>query len=270
MLCMAMFDALHVRFQQAATGLLVASVLALCVARPVMAHDLVEAPLAQTEPTIDVRHESITGRVHQVLVDDPAHGTSSRYVELQLDDGTLVPLRGDAAAALQDDARATVAGQRNGKWLEVDAALTLQRAIGNVPKANAEVEGTFAVLHADDFVHGKSTFIYQVREASGKVNRLRVAVAPAALAPGMQLRIVGRADADGASITPDRITILSRPTSSSEASGSVGKAAVANKVLVIMANLRNTAAPAFTSAQAQRVMTSNADSVANFFREAAE
>ncbi|MDQ2917956.1 MAG: Ig-like domain repeat protein [Pseudomonadota bacterium] len=240
-------------------------------AQPVLAHDAAAQPLrAQAEfvATSPAATETLTGTVHEVILDDATRGTSSRYVELQLDDGTLVPLRGDATAALKSAARVTVSGRHDGERLDVEAAQTVAAAAtDSATKANAEIEGTLAVLHGDDFAGGKSTYFYEVHQSSGKVNRLRMGSLPAPLAPGMRVRVIGRADADGESVTPDRITILAQPATSS-AGSTIAKAATANNVLVIMANFNNTAVPAFTSAQAQQVMTTNADSVANFFREA--
>jgi hypothetical protein len=255
------------RLCRSAKALLVLPAFFLCIpCHPALAHE-VDAPLEQVERVADVAPETLTGNVHALVIDDPAHGTSSRYVELQLDDGSLVPLHGDDVAALQDGERARVTGQHNGKSLEILSAHAFAPASGNAVKSNAEVEGSFAILHADDFEKGKSSFVYEIHQASGKVNRLRLGMPPGALVPGMRLRVVGRAEPDGESITPERITILSQPTSSVPARDATEKAAVSNGVLVIMANFNNTAVPAYTAAQAQQVMTSNADSVANFFRE---
>src|SRR4029078_548311 len=49
--------------------------------------------------------------------------------------------------------------------------------------------------------------------------------------------------------------------------GALAKAATVRSVVVIMANFNNTAVPALTLAQAQQIMTTNGDSVANFFQE---
>ena len=62
--------------------------------------------------------------------------------------------------------------------------------------------------------------------------------------------------------------MLAEPTSATATTDAITKAATANSVLVIMANFDNTTAPSFTSSQMQQVMTTNTDSVANFFREA--
>jgi hypothetical protein len=245
--------------------------LAILCASPVLAHDAAgPAPMGETErdAALPAAPQTLTGTVHAVTVDDATRGTSSRYFELQLDDGTLVPLRGDIAATLESGTRATVSGRREGAPLRVGAARTIApAATDSTTKASAEVDGTLAVLHADDFVKGKSAYIYEVHQPSGVVNRLRIGSLPVPLAPGMQLRVTGHPEADGESISPDRITILARPAAVPTAETVLVKAATANSVLVILANFNNTAAPAFTTTQAQQVMTTNANSVSNFFRE---
>lgn len=251
----------------------VAGALALLLANApgvAVAHDLevlrsgMQSEGSQIAPAL----QTLEGTVHELVVDDPTRGTSDRYVELQLDDGTLVSLKGASISALGDGTRVAVSGRFNGKPLEVDSARALAPASNaTVSKANAEVEGTLAVLHADDFAHGRSAYMYEVHQASGKVQQLAVGSLPGSLAPGMRLRVVGHAAADGASLTPSRITILARPAATSS-DATTTKAATANNVLVVMANFSDTAAPAYTSTQTQQVMTTNSDSVSAFFQEA--
>ena len=213
--------------------------------------------------------QTMTGTVNAFVVVDTTRGTSQRHVELRLDDDTFVPLRGRAVDALAQDARVEVSGHRRGKPLDVESVRTLSLVPSRDNGATAEVDGTLAILHADYFADEKSAFIYEVPDASGKVRRLRMGALPAALEPGMKVRVHGRADASDESMLPERITILARPapTSGAKPDGPPTKAATANSVLVIMASFNNTAAPGFSAAQAQQVMVSNADSVANFFRE---
>ena len=208
--------------------------------------------------------EALTGTIHDVFVDDTTRGTSQRYVELELSDGSLVPLQGDAAQSLNGGASVEVRGHRVGKALAVEGSRALGAGASDM-KAVAEIDGTLAILHADYFASAQSTFVYEVHGASGVVHQLRLASTPAALEPGARVRVQGRLSADNVSMTPDRITVLSRQVSTTDET--VLKAATANSVLVIMANFNNTTAPGFTTAQAQQVMTSNSDSVANFFRE---
>jgi hypothetical protein len=237
----------------------------------VLAHDVSERQLlAQSDHpgSVDAA-ETLTGIVSDFVVDDPARGSSHRFVELQQDDGTMVSLRGGAADALTKGARVQVSGRRIGKPLEVEHARTLTPA-GATPvnKASTDVEGTLAILHADYFAEGTSRFVYEIHEAAGAIREMRLGSMPSELEPGMRLRVVGRAESEGAAMIPDRITILARPpATTSAAAETVAKAATVNTVLVIMANFNNTAAPALTSTQAQQVMTTNSDSVANFFRE---
>lgn len=209
--------------------------------------------------------EALTGTVHDVIVDDTTRGTSQRFVELELADGSLVALQGDPAQALVRGATVEVHGHRSGKTLYVEGSRALAAAAAPDTKALTEIDGTLAILHADDFANGQSSFVYEVHHASGSVHQLRLAATLSALEPGMKVRVHGRIGADSATMTPDRITILSRQAAAAEDVAT--KAATANGVLVIMANFNNTTAPAFSTAQAQEVMTSNSDSVANFFRE---
>jgi len=221
------------------------------------------------EPVADDSVETLSGTVHEIIVDDPMRGASHRYVELQLADGTLVPLRGANTDALTRGARVEVSGRHQGKALAIDASRALPGDRQVEPKGMTEVDGTLAVLHADYFAEDKSTFIYEVHEASGSVRQLRMGSMPAPLEAGMKVRVHGRVETDNESMTPDRITIVARPTSSNDEKigGAVAKAATVRSVLVIMANFNNTAVPALTLAQAQQIMTTNGDSVANFFQE---
>ena len=243
---------------------LAAFALALC-ATVAIAHDPGLQRAQDVAEPATAKVEALTGTVHELIVDDTTRGTSQRYVELELADGSLVALQGDAAQSLPRDATVEVRGRRTGNALDVEASRALPRTAAPNAKALTEVDGTLAILHADNFAEGHGSFVYEVHHASGNVHELRLAVTPSMLEPGMRVRVQGRASADGASMTPDRITILSRQASATAAV--VAKAATANSVLVIMANFSNTVAPGFSAAQVQQVMTTNGDSVANFFRE---
>src|SRR4051794_10617808 len=130
--------------------------------------------------------ETLSGTVHEIIVDDPMRGAAHRYVELQLADGSLVPLRGANAEALTAGARVEVSGRHQGKALEIDGSRALSSNRQVEPKGAGEVDGTLAVLHADYFAEDRSTFIYEVHEASGGVRRLRMGSMPAPLEAGMK------------------------------------------------------------------------------------
>src|SRR6476620_4577824 len=142
------------------------------------AHDPVDHALQTVaEPSADAV-ESVTGTVHEVIVDDTTRGTSRRYVELRLADGVLVPLQGRVADTLTKDSRVEVSGHRHGKPLEVETVRTLNGS-DSENKAVTEVDGTLAILHADYFADGQSTFIFEVHHVSGTVRRLRMGSMPA-------------------------------------------------------------------------------------------
>jgi len=210
----------------------------------------------------------VTGVISAFVVDNPGRGTSTRHVELVLDDGTALPLEGALAEAAVVGARVQARGTTHGRGLLVSSIVAIAPGSG-VPKATVEAEGTLRVLHADDFANGKSSWVYELRDAAGNVRQLRLGALPAELAPGTRIRVLGHpAERDPSALAPERITVLAEPTSATATTDAITKAATANSVLVIMANFDNTTAPSFTSSQMQQVMTTNTDSVANFFREA--
>ena len=129
--------------------------------------------------------EALTGTVHDVIVDDTTRGTSQRFVELELADGSLVALQGDPAQALVRGATVEVHGHRSGKTLYVEGSRALAAAAAPDTKALTEIDGTLAILHADDFANGQSSFVYEVHHSSGSVHQLRLAATLSALEPGM-------------------------------------------------------------------------------------
>jgi hypothetical protein len=235
----------------------------LFVACPAIAH---EVTLAAADAAGEARNA--TGVVHAFVVDNPGRGTSTRHVELMLDDGTSLPLEGPIAETAVIGARVQASGITHGKALVVSSVVTVAPGRG-APKASVEAEGTLRVLHADDFANGRSHWIYELHDNTGHARQLRIGSLPGELAPGTRIRVLGRPAANDASmLDPERITVLAEPTSALSTTDAVAKAATANSVLVILANFNDTTAPSFSSAQMQQVMTSNTDSVANFFREA--
>jgi hypothetical protein len=238
------------------------------VALPCYSHDptrgVMDSAVGQRAEPAEAR-----GVVRAYVVDNATRGSSHRYVDLELDDGSDMPLEGSTAAALPTGERVRASGRRNGKALEVDSVERLAAPGAQVAKASVEVEGTLAVLHADDFAAGTSRFIFEVHDDAGRTRTIRLGSLPRELVPGMRVRVQGRASATtNDMIDPERIVVLAQPSGATMSQTPIAKAATANSVLVVMANFSNTVAPGFTVAQAQQVMTSNADSVANFFREA--
>ncbi|HEV8554002.1 MAG TPA: Ig-like domain repeat protein, partial [Casimicrobiaceae bacterium] len=243
--------------------------LALFIALPAQSHSTKDSPVRALAPAAV---EVVAGTVEELVIEDRVNNTTRSYYGLQRDDGTTVLLTGPSAEALQDGARVEVRGQQSGFHFavqEVQPLSPLSRSDAATRAANAaQVEGTLTIAHADDFDAGRSQFLYQVHDDAGRVTTLSVAVLPAVLRGGMRVIVSGQRGADASSLRPERITILSAPAGGAEAkSDLVAKAATTNSVLVILANFNNTVAPAYTAAQAQQVVSTNAYSVANYYSD---
>ncbi|HEY2817046.1 MAG TPA: Ig-like domain repeat protein [Casimicrobiaceae bacterium] len=219
-----------------------------------------------TAPAV-VAPERLTGTVEEIVIDDRVTHAMRRYRELRTDDGATIPLQGAVADSLQAGSRVEVVGRRNGKPLDVDSTRTIA-APKAAETATIQLDGTLSIAHADDFASARSEFIYEIRDDAGNTRRLELASLPAPLHWGMRISVSGRISADGSSLRPARITIIA--PAPEERGGSKGGAIptkAANPMLLILANFNNTATPSFTSSQAQQVMTSNSNSVANYFGE---
>src|SRR3989442_2613568 len=210
----------------------------------------------------------VAGTVVAVLIEDRVRNVTFTYRELEFDDGTGIPLQGAAAEGLQDGARVRVAGKPLGTSLEVASVETLAAPPPAQPATAVEVQGTLAIAHADDFAAGKSRYIYQIHDDAGQITTLGVGSLPRALRGGMRVLVAGQGSADGSTLRPAKITILSAPAGGAALEADmVAKAATSNSVLVILANFNNTVAPAYTAAQAQQVMATNPYSVANYYSD---
>ncbi|HEY3179971.1 MAG TPA: Ig-like domain repeat protein, partial [Casimicrobiaceae bacterium] len=238
-----------------------------CASTTALAHD-VDNKRTDAGPIVSgAPLEQFNGVVDEIVIDDRIAHATYRYRELHLDDGTLVALQGAAADTLQPGSRVELTGRSRGRQLEVDAARTLIQPQSTTANAAVEVDGTLSIAHSDDFAAGRGGFIYEIREDNGNHRRLDVATLPAPLRWGMRISVSGRTSADGSSLRPSRITILAPgPEEGGSKRGAV-PTKVANTVLVVLANFNNTATPSFTSTQAQQAMSSNSDSVANYYGE---
>jgi hypothetical protein len=249
-------------------SLLSAALLASAVSFPVLAHQDAQ-PSAATAPSVALT-DLVSGTVDDLVVENPAQGTTVRYALLRQDDGTTVPLTGPLAAVLTRGARVAITGRWDDGQFEVGVAETLAGPAAPAPET-AATEGTLAIVHADDFVRGKSQFTYLVRADSGVLTGLELSALPSTLRGGMRVRASGQPGNLAGWLRPATITVLSEGQGLfSQASSSPQEtvlAATTNTALVIMANFNNTAAPSFTQAQAQAVMTTNSNSVANYYSE---
>ncbi len=229
------------------------------VLAPAHAHDM-EARSAAEELQAQ-QSAVISGVVEELVVEDRVKGTTLRYHRLRLEDGSAVALTGEPVAALATGNRVALTGRWNGSAFETAHADILAPPQPAV-EGSVQLEGTLVVIHSDDFANGKSEFIYQVRDDSGAVTSLELAPFTPVLRGGTRVIVSGQSTSS-ASLRVQSIIIVSAALAPS----AVEEAPTINSVLVIMANFNNTVAPAFTQAQAQAVMTTNAGSVANYYNE---
>src|SRR6266508_2075574 len=246
----------------------IVATLALFTSLPATIQQALAHPLGDAAAAADSA-EVVAGTVVAVVIEDRVKNTTFTHRELRLDDGTAVPLRGTVAERLEDGARVRIAGKRFGTPLEVENAEILATPIPTEPAAAAEVQGTLAIAHADDFAAGKSQYVYQVHDDAGGLTTLSIAVLPSGLRGGMRVVVSGQRGTDASSLRPQRITILAVPAGASGAETDMNAlATTTNSVLVILANFNNTAAPSYPATQAQQVMATNTYSVANSYSDA--
>src|SRR5439155_2484183 len=89
-----------------------------------MAHRASAHSFAEGQSAAEVT-DIVAGTVVAVLIEDRVRNATFTYRELELDDGSGIPLQGAAAEGLQDGARVRVAGKRVGTPLEVASIETL-------------------------------------------------------------------------------------------------------------------------------------------------
>jgi hypothetical protein len=232
---------------------------------------------ATTAPAPGAQLEAVSGTVRELVIDDHVAGMTLRYVFVVPAAGEAVALEGTDVQSLEDGALATVTGRRNGNVLFVDSLRAGKALAGAArPAATRRVEGQLALAHADDFVTGKSQYLYEVHGDDASVTRLELAVRPEALQPGMRVAASGNTDAATGELDPSRIEVLALPAeapgSADVSSGTVDKvdtkAAATHSVLVILMKFSNTASDPIAVSSVQSVMTTASTSVANFYREA--
>ncbi|HUH92770.1 MAG TPA: Ig-like domain repeat protein [Casimicrobiaceae bacterium] len=220
----------------------------------------IAAEAASDEPI-----EAFTGTALIVRIDNTVTRRTLFHRELRLANGTAVTLQGSAAEQLQSGAVVRVTGRRRGNALQALSAEALSAPPASTP---VDVGGTLTIAHSDDFAGGHSHFNYDVLDAAGAPTPLDVASLPSEVRGGSRVHVTGKRSPDGMSVDPDVITVEAEPADTSAvSSGLVAKSGTTNSVLVIMANFNNTAAPAFTQSQAQQVMTTSSNSVANYYSE---
>ena len=244
--------------------------LSLLVSSPAFAHgEAVARAEAATSASNDPELE-IAGVVEEIIIDDRVDGSVHRYRELRLADGSAIALRGAIADSLADGDVVALHGKRVGRSFDPSSIRARAKARKTSPPTGpgVEIEGKLAIVHSDKFGPGVGEFTYEVHEAGGVIRRLDLASLPPPMRWGMRISIGGRLSADGAILRPSRITLLDAgPAPEGAGKRADVDAKAASSALVILANFNNTPLPSLTSAQAQQVMATNADSVSNYFSE---
>lgn len=251
------------RLSLRATLLACAPLLALAIAPA--SGQLQVAPESRIERAV----ETHVGRVEALEVDDVVRQRVLYFPQLRLGDGRVIALHGAMTGQLHRGDAVALTGVRNGVALEVrsierQSASTIQPTSGST----TEVEGTLRIAHADYFDKGFGEFRYEVLHDDGTTTRLAVATLPSVLAGGMRVKVSAIAGVETVGVIPRRIAILSDAPDREATPRADVKAASIHRVLVVMANFSNTAAPAYTASQAQQIMTTNASSVAAYYNEA--
>ena len=139
--------------------------------------------------------------------------------------------------------------------------------------------GTLEVVHGDDFVHGKASFLYSLRTKAGRVELAFGGTGPRDLG-GAKIRVTGRRVGDtlnvaadgsgtgGATAGADGAAVEQlAPAPRSSTASATASAPVTKRVAVVLLNFSNDSSQPYTPATAAGVVFSSAGSVANFFEE---
>jgi len=252
---------------------IVVFVLAIAASLPAGAHhgaDAVttgsqSAPLATTP-------ETAAGTIDELVVDNRVDGTTTHYTLLRRDDGIVVGLRGANSESLSKGTRILATGRRAGDMLQVESFGVLS---GPSPRAavqataSGQVQGTLLLAHADDFEHDRSEFKMVVRGDDGRATELQLGIMPDALRSGMTVVAYGTASADKLSLDTSRVEVLAPAASPKvKTENFTIQSLKTNSVLVLLVKFTDSpSADAFTPAQVQQVMVTNANSVANYYSE---
>ena len=264
-------DSLVPLFRRLLRPLLIAALLAaLFAATSAAAHAGSETVLARPPaPAEDAPLVTATGTVTELVVEDRVANQTLRYVALRLDDGQSIALVGPGLDNLPAGIRAEATGRSAGATLFVTATRSLPgapRIVTKAATAPAQVEGTLAMVHSDDFEHGRGRFDLTVIGDNGRATPMNLALIPDSVRRGMRVIATGSRAADGFSLDTNTITILATPAQTFEQVAALAPST--DNVLVMP--IKFTDSPAgdpFTPTQIDQVMRTNATSVANYYAE---
>ncbi len=247
--------------------------LAIAASLPVAAHHGADAVItgSQSAP-LAATAETGTGTIDELVVENRVDGTTTHYTLLRRDDGGVVGLRGANSESLSKGTRILATGRRAGDMLQVESFGVLsgpsQRAAIQ-STASGQVQGTLLLAHADDFEHDRSEFKMVVRGDDDRGTELRLGIMPDVLRAGMTVVAYGTASVDSRSLDTSRVEVLAPAASPKvKAQDFSIQSLKTNSVLVLLVKFSDSpSADAFTPAQVQQVMVTNANSVAKYYSE---
>jgi len=251
-------------------SLVLIAAVAAAVALPVQAHhpkrEHVAAPDA---PSITVASETIGGMLESLPVRDLRTGATVHYFTLRQADGSRVGVKWLGGADASDGAQVRLEGRRSGDTFFVERSATLAAPHGSFTKSAAVTQrhtGTLEFLHADDFDRDTCEVVYSLKNANGDQVAVRFPVAPEILEEGMTIAVDAVPTADGMTVEARAVEI--HADAPDKRSAVDVKISGTTQVLVILIKYSDTTSDPYTQAQIQGRMFTDANSVANYYKEA--
>jgi FG-GAP-like repeat len=253
-------------------SLLVLAIAAIACSVPVDAHHAQSAPALKSAPGPTASMATIAGYVDQVVVENRIAGTTVNFPIFVANDGRRFALQAQATMGLVPGNRVVITGMTDGSTIfpgSISAAPP--NSVPDKPAANASLEGTLRLGHADNFDGTPSEFFYAIVTDTQQV-RVNLATVLPGLANGMHAIVTGRIGPD-AEILPDRIVLLAPAATAVKATD----APVTTSYIVIPVKFPSNAVVPYTYGADPFTVTSlnsaifgvsPTNSVAEFYKEA--
>ena len=228
-------------------------------------HHRTTAPDAPFAPAAT---DTIGGTLQALPVRDLRTGATLHYFSLRQADGSRVAVEGFSGDESADGAQVRLEGRRKGDTFFVERAATLVAADPAVKKTMAAGQrhvGTLEFLHADDFERGSCDLVYSLKSANGDQIPVRFPVTPEILEEGMAIAVDAVPTDDADTVEARSIEIVADAPSKLHVDAKVSGT---TQVLVILLKYSDTASDPYTQAQIQGRMFTDANSVANYYKEA--
>jgi hypothetical protein len=235
-----------------------------------MAHQVTDSTVAN--PRAAARNaptETLRGTVSEVVVVNARTGESSAQYTLRISPKAYLTLREYGRSTPRAGSAVVAIGKRNHGSLFVSSLEPDRSAKATVTSPRGDlvmVEGTLEYLYADDLDNGVCILTLVVVDADGNHTTLQLGEIPAMLERGMRVRATGHLQVGLHEIEPELIEILQQAPSNAKALGDT-KAVRNSPVLTILIKYSDTVTEPYTQLQAQQVVFTNTNSVANYYKE---